>query len=162
MGVVDILSKRQRRMRDEIPTDEYQYDNLPIHFRNQVVYILQDVFLSRHWSGSDKRLWLKEQLHDVLAREFGVFKLTDGANDPWDGVKRFFLNTTNVNDALSVIETSLVSARLAQEQDRLPPFVSFKMTPSEAVEELNTRFMEHGIGYQFESPGGCETSVAAP
>ena len=32
MGVVDIFSKRQRRMRGEFP-DVYQYDDLPIGFR---------------------------------------------------------------------------------------------------------------------------------
>ena len=36
----------------------------------------------------------------------------------------------------------------AQTQD---PYFHYTMTQSQAVEELNTRFKEHGIGYQFES-----------
>ena len=43
MGVMDIFSKRQRRMRGEVP-DVYKYDDLPSGFRTQVVFILEDVF----------------------------------------------------------------------------------------------------------------------
>ena len=144
MGIVDIFSKRQRRMRGEFP-DVYQYDDLPTTFRTQVVFILTDLF--SYEEGPWRNKWFKS-IHNILAREFGVFRLYDRANNPWDEVTQFFLTTTNVDDALSVIELSFSAAGPAQQQE---PFISFKLTPSKAVEELNTRFMEHGIGYQFES-----------
>ena len=142
MGVVDIFSKRQRRRRGEFP-DVYQYVDLPAAFRTQVVFILADLFSYDR----SRNEWFKA-IHDTLAREIGVFRLHDRANNPWDEVTLFFLNTTNVDDALSVIETSIRAAVAAQEKDR---HISYRMTPSQAVEELNTRFKEHGIGYQFES-----------
>ena len=64
------------------------------------------------------------------------------------GSSVFFLNTTNVEHALSVIEISLVSAEAVQQQKQ---FLFFNMTVNDAVKELNVRFSEHGIGYQFES-----------
>ena len=149
MGIIDIFSKRQRRMRGEFP-DVYQYDDLPIRFRRQVVFILKDVFSLSNDPYHTHPLrfeWFKD-IHDVLARELGVFQLTEREDNPWEGVISFFLNTTNVDDALSVIEISFISVRSAQQENQPLPF---KMTATNAVKELNTRFMEHGIGYQFES-----------
>ena len=151
MGIVDIFSKRQRRMRGELP-DAYQYDDLPIGFRRQFVFILEDVFTPKNESPyhlqSIRSKWFKT-IHNLLARELEVFQLTEGENDPWKGVVGFFLNTTNVEHALSVIEISLVSAEAVQQQKQ---FLFFNMTVNDAVKELNVRFSEHGIGYQFESP----------
>ena len=149
MGILDIFSKRQRRLRGEFP-DVYQYDDLPSGFRRQFVFILEDVFTP---NGDPYRApsWRFESfkvLHDGLARELGLFQLTAGENDPRLGLINFFLSTKNVDDALSVIETSLISARSAQRQRQ---FISFKMMANDAAKELNTRFSEHGIGYQFES-----------
>ena len=142
MGVVDIFSKRQRRMRGEFP-DVYQYVDLPAAFRTQVVFILKDLFSYDSHSINE---WF-EAIRGILARELGVFRLHDITSTPWDEVTQFFL-TTNVEDALSVIETSIRTAVVAQARDR---YARYTMTPSQAVEELNTRFKEHGIGYQFES-----------
>ena len=43
MNVVDIYSKRQKRLRGEVP-DVYQYETIPIELRVQVVHILNDAF----------------------------------------------------------------------------------------------------------------------
>ena len=150
MGIVDIFSKRQRRMRGEF-SDVYQYEDLPIGFRRQSVFILDDVFTLKNESPyhqKNLRSRCFKTIHHLLARELALFQLTEGENDPWKGVINFFLNTTSVEDALSVIEISLISAEALQQQER---FLSFKMTVNNAVKELNTRFMEHRIGYQFES-----------
>ena len=144
MGIVDIFAKRQRRMRGEFQ-DVYQCDDLPATFRTQVVFILSDLFACKVPG------WKQEcfqALHDILARELGVFRLHAQENNPWDEVMQFFLTTTNVEVALSVIELSFRVAGPAHQQ--LSPH-HCKMLPSEAVNELNKRFMEHGIGYQFES-----------
>ena len=148
MGIVDIFSKRQRLMRGEFP-DVYQYDDLPIGFRRQFVFILGDVFTPKFEPSHYTKLKLGcfKTIHDLLARELGVFQLADGA-DPWNRIINFFLNTADVEHALSVIEISLVSAEALQNQKRTS---LFNATVDDAVKELNTRFMEHGIGYQFES-----------
>ena len=147
MGIVDIFSKRQRRLRREIP-DVYQYADLPITFRRQVVFILRDVLKSDGPDYADQTYECFQAIHDLLAREFGVFELEVHSPTPQEGVCNFLLNTGDVEEALSVIELSLRFARQAQ-QDHWEGYP--KMTVNEAVVELNTRFREHGIGYQFES-----------
>ena len=86
MGIVDIFSKRQRRMRGEFP-DVYQYDDLPTTFRTQVVFILTDLF---SYEEDPWRNRCFKSIHNILAREFGVFRLYDRANNPWDEVIQFF------------------------------------------------------------------------
>ena len=146
MGIVNIFSRRQRRMRGELFPDVYQYDDLPPAFRKQVLFILSDLFSyeNPHWKNK-----YFDSIRNVLARELKDFNPQPlRTNHPLDEVLHFFVTTTNVEDALSVIEFSFGAAEPAQREIRDYPF---KMTPSEAVKELNTRFMEHGIGYQLES-----------
>ena len=143
MGIVDIFSKRQRQLRGELP-DVYQYSDLPNAFRTQVVHILLDVLGN---SDEDHRAAeVYGAVHDILAREFGVFRLHEHARHDQDGIFRFFLTTDDVEKALSAIELSLRAALEVQQYCH-----STKMTVDEAIVELNGRFLEHGIGYQFES-----------
>ena len=85
MGVVDIFSKRQRRMRGEFP-DVYQYVDLPDAFRTQIVFILADLFSY----DNDWRYQFFQTIRGILAREFGVFRLHDRAGTPQDEVTVFF------------------------------------------------------------------------
>ena len=57
-----------------------------------------------------------QAIHDLLAREFGVFKLDEHSRNPQEGVLNFLLHTGNVEKALSVIELSLRLARQAQQE----------------------------------------------
>ena len=151
MGIVDIFSKRQRRLRGDVP-DVYQYVDLPVPFRRQVIHILRDVLGNdqAYWEHVATREWFQD-IHDILARELGVFNLYDSASNAQQGVFNFLLEA-DVENALSVIEVSFQVARKAQENHEYYYYIlSLNMRFPEAVEELNARFKEHGIGYQLES-----------
>src|SRR5258708_14234974 len=89
-------------------------------------------------------------IHKAMARELGVFTLTGQSGDPDDQCKSFLLNA-NTSDALSIIELSFrvidkgVRKMNPYEVDR----AQIKQKPDDAIEELNGRFREHGIGYQY-------------
>ena len=114
MGIVDIFSKRQRRLRREIP-DVYQYADLPITFRRQVVFILRDVL------ENDGRLNVLPTKRTNASRLFmtswpaslGSSSFMSTLAIPQEGVlvTSFVLNTGNVEKVLSVIELSLRLAR---------------------------------------------------
>ena len=79
-------------------------------------------------------------LHETLAHEYGLFVLANGINDK-NRVETFLLEATDIERVLDVIEVAL---RLVdQKQPNFPD-------PSEAINELNHRFREHGVGYQIE------------
>ena len=148
MAVHDLYSKRQKRLRGEYP-DVYQYHALPLHFRRQVVYILRDVLGQNEFS----------QIHDTLAREYGEFQLP-GQGHHYQTlfsqppnyqmiVCDFLCSYATVEQALDVIELSFQVA-YENSQDT-PAALGILPILDEAVDELNARFREHGIGYQFES-----------
>lgn len=151
MAVFDLFSKRQKRLRGEYP-DVYVYDELPKAFRVQVVHIIKDAlgkdtYNTNHMSDAYKFV------HDTLCREYGLFKLTDSYDESFEQVTfKFFLKEQSVEKVLDVIEMFFrlidIYFRKNHPDKR---FSGAKLSPDEAIEELNTRFKEHGIGYQFES-----------
>ena len=150
MKVFDIFSKRQKRERGEIP-DVYQYEIIPRQLRVQVVHILQELL------GEGEFCYV----HDVLCREYGIFTLDESydvddissmagfnlgeiydVDDTYftKVVFNFFFHTTEIEKAIDVIEVSLGH--------------HLEIRPSNiqsAIAELNHRFQEHGVGYQYES-----------
>ena len=144
MAIYEIFSKRQKRLRGELP-DVYQYDTLPQPFRVQVVHILRDCLGQAGVHFSSKYF---EIIHEILAKEYGVFQIHKQGNTVQEIVFNFIL-TTEVEKVLDVIEVSFSVA----DGDRrahmsVPPI---PLGSDKSVAELNARFREHGIGYQFES-----------
>ncbi len=151
MVVYDIYSKRQSGKSPDV----YQYKELPQPFRHQLVYILRDILgqIDEHDfnpSYSPSEQWYR-QVHDILVREYGVPQLHERGNYYQDIVFNFILAA----DVLRVLDVIQLSFRLAyvldSRNERLRSTPNVVKNLDEAVEELNARFREHGIGYQFES-----------
>lgn len=151
MGVIYLFSKRQKKERGEYP-DVYSYDDVPEKLRVQVVHIMKDALGD---GGSRYVQQLYEQLHDLIAREYGVFALSEEAKafdpDYQKAVYDFFLETDNHEKALDVIE---IAFRLRQNLEGDHSFrsgASPSISAKDAISELNKRFRENGVGYQFEA-----------
>lgn len=154
MPTFDIYSKRRGRQSGESP-DVYQYAELPTALRVQLVHILVDLLQG----GSDANLHRREveQAYDyicrVLCREHGVFRLWGSTHAPRDHaleLASFILNEQNVERVLDALEVSLGFAdRYTRDGDYI-----FESDPDlrvdDAINELNTRFREHAVGYQYE------------
>ena len=156
----EIFSKRQKRSRGEVP-DVYQYETIPPELRVQVVYIWKDI-----WGEVDSRYERKfgaplhayEFIHEVLGRGHSVFRLDKGS-DYDEIVMNFLLHTKETEKVIDVIETSF---RYIDQivRDNFNGFMSqrlsyglkrSRLSPDEAINELNYQFREHGVGYQYES-----------
>lgn len=155
MAIFDLFSKRQKRLRGEYP-DVYVYDELPHTFRVQVVHIVKDAIGKSHKSNK-----IYQGIHDILCQEYGEFCLSDSRFSSIDEsvFNEFFLNEKSVEKCLDVIELSfrLIDRMIGdhfKRNDQQYVKEEYKITilPDEAISDLNTRFKEHGIGYQFESP----------
>ena len=151
MSVVDIFSKKQKRLRGEVP-DVYQYDDIPDELRVQVIRILEDA-LGRpskgslgHFAYPDGGEEAYAFLHETLCREYGVFMLHQHAKSHYEAVTYFFLQTEKTEEAIDVIQLSFQLI-----EQRLDTPVYLNISPDVAIEELNHRFREHGVGYQYES-----------
>lgn len=154
MGIWETFSKRQKRLEQAGLQDVYQYDVLPEAFRVQVILIWRSAIgkfsaLGNYSSGSPtNKHWAF--IHDTLARELGRFILSDRPADPSEMCQQYLLSA-NTNGALDIIELSF--RVIDHDVRKLHPLAlqaaQITQTADKAIEELNHRFREHGIGYQY-------------
>lgn len=150
MGVFDLFSKRQKRLRGETP-DVYVYDSLPRPLRVQIIHIVQDAFGEDHYN-QNEAVKLYDFVNNTLCREYGVFELKRHARTSQEALFNSFLEEESVEKALDFVELSFrlienfiaSNAQYRYATDR-------KIEAEDAIKELNDRFREHGVGYQFES-----------
>jgi hypothetical protein len=138
MAVLDLFSKRQRRARGDVP-DVLVGGPIPSAFRAQVIHIWREFWPdSVAFVDSDPAV---TNLRDRLAREQGTLLLRK-KRGTFDSTARTDLFEWLLHDAadehvLDAIEASIIDirngARLAL-----------------AIDELNQRFLEHGLGYEFD------------
>ncbi|MET0466894.1 MAG: hypothetical protein ABW007_27280 [Chitinophagaceae bacterium] len=150
MPIFDLYSKRQKRLRGETP-DVFTYDAIPNALRVQIVHIWRDAIGEAgdyYQLASD----LYEQIHNTLCREYGVFRLNKGSSRTWSGeVSNYFLTCGDTEKALDVIELVFHGIEVVTGDGDYRAQTEPTLTPDEAVAELNTRFLEHGVGYHFEA-----------
>jgi len=143
----EIFSKRQKLGRGE--PDVFQYEFIPPAFRVQVIHIWGDTLGHSHPRYKNKSGQIYDFIHDHLCREYGCFQLSKDPYQTTENKLRLFLGQCST--ALDVIELSFrcITNLLSDPNERYAP--NSAMTAEAAVAELNERFREHGVGYQFES-----------
>ncbi len=146
MSVFDLFSKRQKRLRGEVP-DVYQYETIPQELRVQVIHIWQEAFGETEHSSmgglyypSDTAV-AYEFIHKTLSYHYGTLGLGGPHDSDFDSVHNFFLQTEEAEKAIDVIELSF--RYMDQRYSRI--------SPDEAIAQLNYWFRERGVGYQYES-----------
>ncbi len=135
----------------ELP-DVYQYENIPTSLRVQIVHIMNDA-LGDH--RNQKTIESFKFIHDTLCREYGKFSLIDKEFFDYvnyiNDVINFLLRSNNTNEILDVVEFSFRLIDTFYRKDNIKYLCQSQITPDQAIEELNFRFREHGVGYQYES-----------
>jgi hypothetical protein len=152
MAIFDLFSKRQKRLRGEIP-EIYTYDNIPSNLRVRIVHIIKDAIGENEYKDNRSINEVYEFIQKTLCREYGIFNLTNGYNESNETqVLNFLLQTEENDKALDIIELTFKYINQIIRQDYIPYTYNAnpKITPDEAIEELNERFKEEGVGYGFE------------
>ena len=90
-----------------------------------------------------------------LCREYGVFQLSErsigGHREPIEELVSFFLQEKDIEKSLDAIELSFrVIDTLTRRYEYLYRSDASELA-DEAVADLNSRFREHGVGYQYDS-----------
>jgi hypothetical protein len=155
MGIWDLFSKREAWKTKRRKEDVYQYDDLPEAFRVQVIHIWRDALGGWYRPGSYEsplnyrpNAWWTE-VFKVMTREKGVFALSQRGNNPAEQCEHYMLEA-ETKDALDLIEVTFrfidVCVRDLDQHERKRWELA---SPDRAIEELNGRFRENGIGYEF-------------
>lgn len=150
MAIFDIFSKRQKRLTVENP-DVLIYDQLPESLRVQIVHIIRDAIGTDRSIYSNSAASTYDTVNDILCKEYGLFQLHKRNATSKDAIFNFFLETTDINRALDVVELEFVIIESIKDDFTYKNSTNRSIDPDDAIEELNIRFKEHGVGYQFES-----------
>jgi len=163
MAMFDLFSRRKREAERESP-DVFRYDEVPHPLRIQLLHALDDArkrivartipaYIAIGTEGTD--IFAEACL--VLRRELGLGKLIEfrkrvramtdtQTKDLCDEFTAFFENceTEQVLDAVQVV------MRLIEEANR-NRLLDHECNASTVAAEINRRFLEHGLGYQYQS-----------
>lgn len=133
--------------------DVYFYEDVPKKLRVQIIHILSDTY------GDDtgyRTNWSQQAfnfIHKALCREYGVFSLKPHASNDKEAVLDYFLNCEKYESCLDVIEISfqIIENYISKNQYHFNQETSASQEANDAIKELNSRFKEHGVGYEFSS-----------
>ena len=152
MAIIDLFSKRQRKLRGDVP-DVYVYDDLPQSLRTQIIHIWLEVLGNGNqwWEGQVKGSYT--MIVDTLCREYGMFRLPGtkehGDRDYIQELANFLLREEDIERVMDAVELSF---RFIDGPTREWQYLrrdNASETASAAIDELNGRFKEHGVGFQY-------------
>src|ERR1022692_528927 len=160
MSVLDIFSKRQKKLRGDVP-DVYTYDTIPQPLKVQIIHIWSDTLggMNEYHDEYGGRMVRDayRNIVEALCREYGVFVLpgsdTNRVRNYLVELSDFLLKEHDPEKVLDAIELSFRVFRVIDILTRSNGYLN-RHNPSEladdAISELNFRFREHGVGYQFD------------
>lgn len=158
MSIIDIYSKRQKRLRGEGP-DVLIYE-LPLVLKNQIVFILKDTLGTleeRTFPNAYSPNNIYKRVHDSLVREYGVERIGHYDSQYEFRLIDYFRSLTNsfsdTEKAIDLIELLFRSINIGV-SDSYQSYIHrnpLPLTKETAISELNERFKENAVGFQFES-----------
>lgn len=150
MTIFDLFSKRQKRARGEMP-DVFEYDNIPAPLRVQIVHIISEAFGKDRY-GSSEADEAYSFIKKTLCKEYGLFELVKFQSSARDEVLNYLLKVEGAERVLDIVELCFrIIDKHIRENRTYWSGTTRESEPDQAISELNERFKEHGIGYQFES-----------
>jgi len=155
MGLIHLFSKRHKPLPSQ---DTFTYDSLPQPLRVQVMHLWTDALgkgedgQRNYGNGFSDGMWTF--ITETMAREHGLVTLVTN-DDGYDAAVVFLVHRDPpVDQALDIIELSfrLIDGPVRENWNALARReAGITQEPDDAIAELNHRFLEHGVGYQFES-----------
>ena len=118
--------------------DIYTYNEIPKPLRVQITHIWARFLNDQYIENTEANY---KPIVDILHSEYGVYKLANASNIV-DELWSFLLNETDFEKVLDVVE---ISFNIIENKGFSKSLID------DAIEELNHRFKEHGVGYQYEN-----------
>ena len=149
MAINDLYSKRQQRLRGDVADDVYQYTNIPPALRVQAIQLIQEIIGSPESTYNSQGI-CTEDIHNALCREYGVFSLYPSTTYDGRAISHFIRNEPEYERCLDAIELAFrhINSTVRTNPQRYKCSLN---NIDDAISELNFRFKEAGVGYQFES-----------
>ena len=154
MAIFELYSTKKRKNNGEMP-DVYQYEDIPQKLRVQIVHIVKETIgMNPSYGRESNSDSVYRQIHEILCKEYGVFSLAKRSNiSNFDSVYNHFLDSDNIDECLDVIELTFkfIDIYIREKQYQFSRDENTTQTAEDAVIELNQRFKDEGVGYEFTS-----------
>jgi len=144
MAIIDLFSKRQKKLRGEVP-DVYQYENIPDQLRVQIIHIIRDALGEDAYDQYNSNLASKAYtfIHETLYREYGMFRLQGYNDNDKEAVFKYFLQSEDHERVLDIVELSF---KVIDTFVRKPQYkggtYKRKREPDEAIDELVPNYLQ--------------------
>ena len=155
MAIIDLYSKRQKRMRGEV-SDVYVYDIFPKSFRVQLSHMVRELLgdeMQYHsYNGRPKEAY--DTIVDILKKEYGQVRLYEGPGgrshqSDYAELHNFFLLEDDVERCLDAVELCYrIGDAVARDFSYLEKRKAEEYV-DDCIDELNKRFKEAGCGYEY-------------
>lgn len=156
MTIFNLFSKRQKALRGDVP-DVYTYEEMPENLSIQIVHIWNDALgdasqYDDHYGVGRNVSSAYQFITKTLRREYGVFRLPNvgrGNFDYREELIHFFTQEEDIEKKLDAVELAF---RLIDKSTRSYDYLRIQEASKvvdERISELNARFKEHGLGYQY-------------
>jgi hypothetical protein len=151
VAILDLYSNRRKRELGEGP-DVFIYDQLPQPLRIQIAYILTDAIGQKYsrTGYATAAFNLYEGIVDSLLRHLGRLSLLEKHSRVDDPLESFILKEPGIEACLDAVELSLNLLERYSDY-KYQGECHTRLTPAQAIADLNHRFMQHGVGYQYVS-----------
>lgn len=139
-----------QRNEPEKQYDVYEYKVFPEKFINQSFFIILD-FIKLYkddYRIHEEKIW--NDIYDIFIRQLGVVGLEGFySNDSYAPRIEKYYRTHNGNDLLNIID--LIFIYFDKYLRNNPPVGHYNISQilDESISELNYRFKEYGLGYEF-------------
>ena len=157
MSVINLFSKRRKALRGDVP-DVYTYDKIPQPLRVQIIEIWRETLGNEDQYNIESygTFRIYKAIVQALCREYGCFTLP-GVQDQYGGgrhaireLAEFLLKENDPDKVLDAIELSFKCIDHTTRDFAYLHRSDSSERADSAIEELNERFREHGVGYQFD------------
>lgn len=155
MAIFNLFSKRQADAEKSGVADVYQYEEIPTHVRVQVKQIAVEGMghVGSHgdrmmYGDEENNLWV--ELERVFLREKGVEAIATG--DFAGSRVLAYMRECPTLDWLDFLELVCLGIRIMGDENHHVARQNWgvKTTPEKAIDEINYRLREAGVGYQVE------------
>lgn len=155
MSIIDLFSRRQQHAKGVWP-DVYVYDKMPDALRIQIVHLLFEALGNpREYNHDEGRVQeAYKVIVDTLCREYGLFRLpyrSDYGNHHLGQLVGFLLQEPDVEKVIDAIELSFKMIDGATRDWGYLHRNNGGAIADAVIIELNHRFLQHGVGYHFNS-----------
>lgn len=154
MPFQELYSKLKNKQQKANQPVIYEYDEIPDRFRHQVVHIWMDAIGPyEHWN-SKNGVMIWDNTHKLISRELGLSTLGRHHINSENCIQ--FLFEQDVDHVLDIIQVSfsLIELYFGEYNDKpqlMYQRVGLSYPPNIAIQELNFRFLENELGYQYQN-----------